>query len=122
MSIEERHHAPLRLSFQIIKYEAPGTNDTDAFQMAVKSVNDSTGPHIYVPSLLVYESLPPLGLPTDKPTTSIHKRAAAVRKATSELSKRFARRQIRYGVRTVLRTRNGANVSSIHVTCLGQPV
>lgn len=118
MSIVECYHAPLRRKFQIIKHETFDTNDTCALQMAVKSVNDSIGPHGYVPSLLVYGALLRLGLATDQPHTSIYKRPTAIRKAAVKLSKRFARQKIQ----TSLRALNGPNIKEIHETCLGQPV
>lgn len=62
--------------------------------MAVKSVNDSIGPHGLVPTLLAYDTLPRLCLPFDQPHPSLYKRAQAVRKATEELSKKYSRRHV----------------------------
>lgn len=110
MSFVERYHVPVRRAYNIINAEAPDTDPEQALQMAVKSVNDSAGPDGLVPTLLVYGALPRLGLPSDPPTPSSFKRAVAVRKATQEISKHFARRQVSAAVRT----RNGPDTSDIH--------
>lgn len=53
--------------------------------MAVKSVSDSVGSDGLVPALLVYGTLPRLGLPHEKLTPSTVQRATALRKTTAEM-------------------------------------
>lgn len=86
--------------------------------MSVKAVNDSVDPDGLVPTLLVFGSFPRLGLPSDPPTPSTFKRAVALRKATTEISKHFASRK----VRDPLKTRNGPDVTDIHKTPISAPV
>lgn len=118
MSIVERYHAPIRRAYKIICDEAPDMDKDTALQMSVKAINDSVGPDGLVPTLLVFGALPRLGLPSDRPTPSTFKRAIALRKATSAMSKHFATRQ----VKGALNTRNGPDVTDIHTTPIGAPV
>lgn len=118
MSIVERYHKPIRRAFNVIKKEAADLDKEDALQMAVKAINDSTGPDGIVPTLLVFGALPRLGLPNDQPSPSTFKRAAALRKATEAMSREFAKRQ----VREAMASRNGPNVTAIHDTPVGSPV
>lgn len=118
MNYVERYHEPLRRAFKIIKQEAPDLDPDAALQCAVKSVNDSAGPDGLVPTLLVYGALPRLGLPTDKPTSSMLQRGNAVRKATAAMARYFARRQ----VTDALRARNGSSTHEIHSLPLGSLV
>lgn len=115
MTVVERYHQPIRRAYQTIKSESPDTDDAAALQMAVKAINDSVGPDGLVPTLLVYGALPRLGLPHDKPNPSTFQRAAALRKATQEMSKRFAKRQ----VQSALNSRNGPDVSDVHSIPIG---
>lgn len=118
MTYVERYHVPLRRAYKIMKDEAPGLDDEALLQCAVKSVNDSVGPDGLVPTLLVYGALPRLGLKTEKPTATTQQRATAVRNATAEMSRYFAKRQ----VREALNQRNGPNVLDIHKAELGSHV
>jgi hypothetical protein len=56
--------------------------------------------------------------PYDPPAPTIAQRAAAVRKAITEVSKLHAKRQ----VTAALRARNGPNVEDIHALALGSDV
>ena len=104
MSAVERYHGPLRRAYNIVSAESPnGTDSALLLQAAVKAVNDSVGPDGLIPTLLVYGAIPRLGLPNDLPAPATFKRAAAVRKATNELSKASAKAR----VSEALRTRNG---------------
>lgn len=118
MTVVERYHAPLRKAFHIIRKEAPDMEKEEVLQMAVKAINDSVGPEGLVPTLLVFGALPRLGLPTDAPTPSTFQRATALRKATAEMSRHFASRQIK----DALATRNGPDVSDIHTAPIGSAV
>lgn len=114
----ERYHEPIRKAYKCVKQEAPDLDSEAALQMAVKAVNDSTGPNGLVPTLLVYGALPRLGLPNDAPTPSTFKRAVALKHATNEVTKYFAKRQ----VKDALRTRNGPDTSDVHKAPIGSHV
>lgn len=118
VSIVERYHSPLRRALNIIHMESPDIGFECALQMAVKAINDSVGPDGLVPMLLVFGALPRLRLPTDHPMPSTFKRAVALGKATSTMSKHFASRQ----VRDALNTRNGPDVTDIQSTPIGAPI
>lgn len=115
MTIVERYHQPIRRAFNTIRSEAPKTDAEFALQMAVKSINDSVRPDGLVPTVLVYGALPLLDLPHDQPTPSMIARATALRKATTAMSKHFARRQVRGSICS----QNGSDVSVIHATPVG---
>lgn len=118
MSTVERYHTPVRRAFKIIREEAPQMSAKAALQTAVKAVNDSVGPDGLVPTLLVYGALPRLGVPGEKPTPTTLQRAIALRKATAEMTKHFARRQ----VTDATRTGNGPDTSDIHNAPLNSQV
>lgn len=115
MIIAERYYQPIRRAFNIIRVEAPDVDFDLAFEMIVKAINDSVGPNGIVPTLLNYGALLIPGLPHDQPTPFTFACAKALRKATSEMSKYFARRQVRDSVRT----QNGPDVSDIHSVQIG---
>lgn len=94
--------------------EAAELDAKAVLQIAVKSVDDSTGPDGLVPTLIVYSALPRLGFPCDKLTLSLFQRAVALRKAAEEMSKHFARTQ----VSSTVRTRNGLDTSIIHTAAI----
>lgn len=60
--------------------------------MAVKSINNSVAPDGIVSTILVFEAIPRLGIPSDRPAPLTFKRAVAVCEATEEMSRHFARR------------------------------
>ncbi|KAK6211233.1 hypothetical protein QIS74_10497 [Colletotrichum tabaci] len=102
----ERYHAPLRRAYEIIRAEDPNTDPELALQMAVKAINDTAGPNGIIPTLLVFGSYPRI---TDEspPSPEITRRAEAVRKATNEIRRLHAARQ----VTEALATRNGPDTS-----------
>ena len=106
MAVVERYHASLRKAYETIASEQPTGSPELLLQTAVKAVNDSVGPDGLIPTLLVYGALPRLGLPTDQPAPATYKRAAALRKATEELSRANAKRQ----VSEALAARNGPDL------------
>lgn len=69
------YHQRVRREFIIIQSEALDIDAESAIQMAVKAINDSIEPDELVPTLLVYDALPRLGLPRDQPTASTIARA-----------------------------------------------
>ncbi|KAE8550702.1 hypothetical protein EYB25_003641 [Talaromyces marneffei] len=105
----ERYHAVLRRSYEIISDEAPELTPEMALQMAVKAVNDTAGPDGYVPTLLVFGAYPRM---TDysPPAPTIAQRAAAVKKAMTEVRKLHTVRQIN----NALNTRNGPSSTLVH--------
>ncbi|EED15482.1 conserved hypothetical protein [Talaromyces stipitatus ATCC 10500] len=105
----ERYHAVLRRAYTIISDELPDLHPDMALQMAVKSVNDTAGPNGLVPTLLVFGAYPRL-TQNDAPAISVEQRATALKKATAEVRKLYAQRQ----VRDALNTRNGPSTIVIH--------
>jgi hypothetical protein len=105
----ERYHAVLRRSYDIISEEVPELAPEMALQMAVKAVNDTAGPDGYVPTLLVFGAYPRM---TDysPPAPTIAQRAAAVKKAMTEVRKLYTIRQ----VKNALNTRNGPSSTLVH--------
>ncbi|MDB5910367.1 MAG: polyprotein [Massilia sp.] len=102
----ERYHAPLRRAYQIICAEAPSLGPDAALQMAVKATNDTAGPDGIVPTLLVFGAYPRM-TEDSAPSPDIRQRAHAVHKATQELRRLHARRQ----VSDALAMRNGPDTS-----------
>ena len=94
MGIVERYHTPLRRVYKVISEELTGT---------------TAGPDGLVPTLLVFGSYPRLS-ESDPPSPTITQRAAAIKKATQELLKLQANRQ----VTDALRQRNSPQVDNIH--------
>lgn len=103
----ERYHAPLRRAYEIIRNESPLSPPEVALQAAVKAVNDTAGPDGIVPTLLVFGAYPRI---TDDsaPSPALTQRAEAVRKATKEIRRLYAERQ----VADALATRNGPQTLS----------
>ncbi|KAL3702992.1 hypothetical protein TMatcc_010179 [Talaromyces marneffei ATCC 18224] len=105
----ERYHAVLRRSYEIMKKELPGISAEAALQMAVKAVNNTTGPDGLVPTLLVFGAYPRM-TEYDPPSPTTTQRAAAVKKAMTEIRKIRAQRQIS----DALNTRNGPSSTAVH--------
>jgi hypothetical protein len=117
VGIVERYHPLIRRAYQIITAELPEIGKEMALQMAVKTINDTAGPNGLIPTLLVYGAFPRMS-ELDGPAASVTQRAAAIRKATAEITKLRAKRQ----VSDALGTRNGPNVSVLHSLPLNSPV
>ena len=77
--------------------------------MAVKAVNDSTGPEGLVPTLLVFSAFPRM-TDDDAPAPSIQAHATAIRKAIEEIAKV----QAKMTVNNALNTRNRPNTESLY--------
>jgi len=77
--------------------------------MAVKAINNTTGPDGLVPTLLVYRAYLRISK-LDPPTPSIMEQAAAIRKAIAEIVKLRAKQT----VNNALYYRNGPNITLIH--------
>ena len=61
--------------------------------MAIKAVNDTTGPDRLVPTLLVYGAYPRISK-LDPPALSITERAAIIQKAMAEIVKLQAKHDL----------------------------
>ncbi|EED20730.1 conserved hypothetical protein [Talaromyces stipitatus ATCC 10500] len=105
----ERYHAVLRRSYEIISEEVPELAPELALQMAVKAVNDTAGPDGYVPTLLVFGAYPRM-TEYRPPAPTVAQRAAAVKKAMTEVRRLHTVRQIN----DALNTRNGPSSTLIH--------
>jgi len=77
--------------------------------MAVKAVNDTTGPNGLVPTLLVYGAYPRISN-LGPPAPSITERAATIRKAMAKIVKLWAKQAIN----NALHHRNGPNTTPVH--------
>ena len=88
-----------------------------ALQMAVKAVNNTTGPNRLVPTLLVYGAYPRMSN-LDPPAPSITNRAAAIRKAMAEIVKLRAKQ----AVNSALHHRNGPDTTLVHNLLLNSEV
>lgn len=105
----ERYHAPLRRAYEIITAELRDSVSSEArLQMALKAVNDTVGPDGLVPTLLVFGAYPRVVMDSPPSPSMIH-RSQAIQKATKELRKMAAERQ----VRDALNTRNGPSVEDV---------
>ena len=85
--------------------------------MAVKAVNDIAGPDGLVPTLLVYGAYPRM-TNLDPPAPSIIDRAAAIRKAMTEIAKL----QAKQAVNSALNYCNGPNITLVHDLSLNSEV
>ena len=77
--------------------------------MAVKAINNTTGPDRLVPTLLVYGAYPRMNK-LDSPAPSITERAAAIQKAMAKIVKLQAKQTIN----NALHHRNRPNTTLIH--------
>jgi hypothetical protein len=99
----------------IISGIANSNDHTD--EMAFKAINDAAGISGVVPTLLVYGALPQLS-EYDAPAPSVSQRSGALKKATAEIQKLRAKRQ----VENALNTRNGPSTNDIHELTLNADV
>lgn len=95
MSIVERYHALLCRSFYVIKKEAREVEDDSTLQMAIKVANEFVEPDRLAPTLLLFGTLPRLGLLNDKQAPLKPQCLIAMQKGTYVMSNRFASRQVR---------------------------
>ena len=77
--------------------------------MAVKAINNTAGLDRLVPTLLVYGAYPRINN-LDPPAPSITERAAAIRKAMTEIVKL----QAKQAINNALHHRNGLNTTPVH--------
>ncbi|KAL5601019.1 uncharacterized protein BROUX77_005268 [Berkeleyomyces rouxiae] len=105
----ERYYGPIRRAYQIIHVELPDLDKAMALQMALKAINDSAGPDGLVPTLLVFGAFPRMIEP-DPPSPFVAQRTAALKKATFEVQRLRAERQ----VANALALRNGPRTTAVH--------
>jgi hypothetical protein len=119
IGIVERYHAVLRRAYKIMQDELAdsGLDREMMLQMAVKAVNDTAGPDGIVPTLLVFGAYPRM-TELDAPSPTIAQRSAAIRRATAEIAKLRATRQ----VADALNQRNGPSTAHLHDLELGAEV
>lgn len=75
-------------------------------RMAIKSINETSGPNELVPTLLVFGAYPKISS-SSPPSPTISARSVAIRKAMKEVGQIHAKRQ----VKDALRMRNRPNIS-----------
>lgn len=115
ISLMEIYHEPLRRAFNIIICdECPTFTFDEALLSAVKSLNDSTGADVPMPTLLVFGAMPRLGTRHDTPPHYIAARATAISKAKKAIYKSFTQRQ----AKDARKTQNGPDTTEI----LGTPL
>ena len=113
----ERYHGPLRRAYNIISEEVQGITKEEALQMAVKAVNDTSGPEGLIPTLLVFGTYPRMAR-TDHPHPSTVDRANAIKKAMEEVRNLHAKRQ----VNDALHQRNGPQTIDVRDLHIGSDV
>ena len=90
----KRGHVTLLRAYEIIQEEIGSDISREAcLQMAVKALNDSTGPNGLVPTLLVFGAFPRMS-DSDVPAPSIQQCAVAICKAMEEITKERAKRMV----------------------------
>src|SRR6266702_2937675 len=105
----ERAHPALRRAYQIITDECKDIQKELALQMAIKAINDTTGPDGLVPTLLVYGAYPRISK-LDPPAPFITEQTAAIQKAIAKVVKLQAKQT----VNNALHYHNGPNTTSVH--------
>src|SRR5438045_5852671 len=95
VSLIKQYHGLLRHAYNIITEELGEHTTTKEMrlQMAVKAVNDTTGPDGLIPTLLVFGTFPQISH-TDPPAPSVTQHAAAIKAAMTEIGKLHAKRQV----------------------------
>ena len=105
----ERYYQPLRRAYEIIRDEFHDKASSEiVLQIAVKAVNNLAGPDGIVPTLLVFGAYPRMA-EDSIPSPSGTQRAEAIRKATREVRRLHAGRQ----VKDALAMRNGPDTRAI---------
>jgi hypothetical protein len=102
----KRYYTPLRQAFEIITEELPHVSKQFVLQIAIKAVNDTTGPNGLVPTLLVFGTYPQI-ITTNTPSLTVTKRGKAITKAIKQIAELHTKRQ----VTNALRQQNGLNIS-----------
>jgi hypothetical protein len=119
VGLVERAHLILRRAYCIIAEElkSEGVSKQTVLQMAVKAVNDTSGPEGLVPTLLAFGAYPRI-TEFDPPTRSTTQRAMAIKKAMEEMLRIRAKTQIN----KALHERNGPSVTDVHDLPLNSPI
>lgn len=94
MAIVERYHYPIRRAYNIIGNKAPDASEYLALQILIKDNYEFVSRDGLVPILLVYYSLPQLGLSYSPPTLSAVFQPTTLQKAVVAESKRFVNRLV----------------------------
>lgn len=115
----ERGHTQIRRAYEILSEELAGQGYSKEMllQMSIKVVNDTAGPDGIVPTLLVFGVYPRM-TDMDAPHPSVQKRALAIMKATKEVRRLTAVRQ----VADALAMRNGPSTLATLNLPLGSEV
>ncbi len=93
MSHVERYHGPLRIAYMKIKSSLPRSRPLEILQLAVKAVNDMTGPEGLCSTLLAFGAIPKPVRPGFSPNQV--ERARAIDSAMKEVAKVHAKSRIR---------------------------
>ena len=98
----ESYHQVVERIFTIFRQELPQELLENLLQMTMKAINDTAGPNGLTPTLLVFGTYPRM-TEFSPPSPSVSQRSLAIEKATKELRRIKAKRQ----VNSALSMRNG---------------
>lgn len=99
IGVGERYHEPLRQVFDKVLTDHPTIDPEIGLRLAVKALNDTTGPDGIVPSLLVFGSLP--SFPAVNMDVPMQKeRMAALQTARKEMASVVARLRVQEALRS----------------------
>jgi hypothetical protein len=102
----ERYYTFLQQVYEIIYNKFRDTNTKINLQIIIKAINDSARPDGIIPILLVFSAYPRI-IENSAPLFIITKKTETIRKATKEIRRLYARRQ----VTDTLAIRNGPNTA-----------
>ncbi|KAI0999986.1 hypothetical protein K3495_g8212 [Podosphaera aphanis] len=119
IGIVERYHEPSRRAFNIIKEEFRDQklNKSTMLQIAVKAINDTTGPDGITPTLLVFGMYPKI-TEAHESNLPIIARAKAIQKASANISA-FRSNKL---INSAINERNGRDTTPLHNLPLGSKV
>jgi hypothetical protein len=98
VGLVERHHAVLRSIYQKLQHDLPSARPEERLGYTMRALNDSVGADGFPATLKVFGIFPRLLMPAG-PTPTTRERVAAIREATEEASRAYARYVIKTGVK-----------------------
>ncbi|PVH79237.1 hypothetical protein DL98DRAFT_549661 [Cadophora sp. DSE1049] len=113
----KRYYRPLRRAYKIVTKEHPELSKENRLQIAVKTVNNTTGPNRLIPILLVFKAYPKI-TELDPPNLLVKRRAVTIKKAIKEVRRIYIIRK----VNNTLGTRNGPGTTYIYNLCFNNKV
>ncbi|PVH67628.1 hypothetical protein DL98DRAFT_443167, partial [Cadophora sp. DSE1049] len=105
----KRYYRPLRRTYKIITEEHLKLNNENQLQIAIKAVNNTTGPSRLILILLVFRVYPKI-TELDPLNLSVKQRTTTIKKAIKEVRRIYTIRK----VNDTLGTRNGLRTTYIY--------